>query len=138
MVRQLDCPDLFVTFSAADYHWHSLLKHMDSHLGHTREEDQLYSWDKYMNGTRNQRVRYSRKFLRDNPAIAAYHFHRRVELFRRIVLERKFCLTDYWSRYEWQARGSTHSHGLYWVSGAPDNNQLNKLSPELPQEFLDL
>jgi ATP-dependent DNA helicase PIF1 len=39
MVRQLDCPDLFVTLSAADYHWHSLLKHIDSHLDYIQEAD---------------------------------------------------------------------------------------------------
>ena len=61
----------------------------------------------------------SRKLLRDNPHIAAWHFHRRFTLFRDIVLKVKFNGIDYWVRYKWQGRGSTHCHGLYWMKGTP-------------------
>ncbi|XP_044721877.1 ATP-dependent DNA helicase PIF1 [Hirsutella rhossiliensis] len=37
-----------------------------------------------------------------------------------IVLKQKFNLTDFWGRYEWQGRGSSHHHGLYWLNGHPD------------------
>lgn len=57
--------------------------------------------------------------LRDNPHIAAWHFHTRFTAFRDYVLKPKFNITDSWDRYEWQARGSPHSHGLYWANGAP-------------------
>ncbi|KAG5951244.1 hypothetical protein E4U58_001254 [Claviceps cyperi] len=26
---------------------------------------------------------------------------------------------DYWYRFEWQARGNPHIHGLFWIKGAP-------------------
>jgi ATP-dependent DNA helicase PIF1 len=126
MLRQIGCSHLFITTSAADLHWHSLLKHMG-------EE----KWNEYSEGDRDRRVRLSREFLRDNPAIGAYHFHRRFELFRRKVLDVKFCIEDYWNRYEWQSRGSPHNHGLYWVKDAPSADQLPALSEELRRAFVD-
>ncbi|EXU95902.1 AAA ATPase, helitron and PIF1-like helicase domain protein [Metarhizium robertsii] len=38
---------------------------------------------------------------------------------RDIVLRKKFNVTDYWDRYEWQGRGSPHNHGLYWMKESP-------------------
>ncbi|KAM4062958.1 PIF1-like helicase [Hirsutella rhossiliensis] len=71
-----------------------------------------------------------RQLLRDNAHIAAYHFHKRYALFRAIVLKQKFNLTDSWGRYEWQGRGSSHHHGLYWLSGHPDLDPDNDQSRE--------
>lgn len=62
----------------------------------------------------------SRQLLRDNAHIAAYHFYKRYTLFRTIVVKQKFKLIDFWGRYEWQSRGSSHHHGLYWLNGHPD------------------
>ncbi|KAM4060963.1 PIF1-like helicase [Hirsutella rhossiliensis] len=61
----------------------------------------------------------SRYLLRQNPHIAAFHFYRRYCFFRDIVLRKKFNVTDYWDRYEWQGRGSPHNHGLYWMQEGP-------------------
>ena len=36
-----------------------------------------------------------------------------------MVLKEKFNMVDFWSRYEWQDRGSSHSHGLFWFEGSP-------------------
>ncbi|KAM4067919.1 ATP-dependent DNA helicase PIF1 [Hirsutella rhossiliensis] len=47
-----------------------------------------------------------------------------------IVLKQKFNLTDFWGRYEWQGRGSSHHHGLYWISGHPDLDPDNDQSRE--------
>ncbi|KAM4062388.1 PIF1-like helicase [Hirsutella rhossiliensis] len=76
------------------------------------------------------RMVLSRQLLRDNAHIAAYHFHKRYTLFRTIVLKQKFNLTDFWGRYEWQGRGSSHHHGLYWLSGHPDLDPDNDQSRE--------
>jgi hypothetical protein len=65
------------------------------------------------------RMAKSRRLLRENPHIAAWHFHSRNTLFRDIVLKKKFDLADFWCRYEWQGRGSSHSHGFYWFKEAP-------------------
>ncbi|KAM4058318.1 ATP-dependent DNA helicase PIF1 [Hirsutella rhossiliensis] len=76
------------------------------------------------------RMVLSRQLLRDNAHVAAYHFHKRYTLFRTIVLKQKFNLTDFWGRYEWQGRGSSHHHGLYWLSGHPDLDADNDQSRE--------
>ncbi|KAJ3454665.1 hypothetical protein MRS44_013265 [Fusarium solani] len=100
-------PGLFVTASAADYHWESLYRHMPR-------------FQEWKAAPEAARMALSRQLLRDNAHIAAYHFHKRYTLFRTIVLRQKFNLTDFWGRYEWQGRGSSHHHGLYWLSGHPD------------------
>jgi hypothetical protein len=51
--------------------------------------------------------------------IVAYHFYRRLQVFQDQVLADKFNIKDYWHRFEWQSRGSTHDHGLWWCEGAP-------------------
>ncbi|KAF6515257.1 hypothetical protein HZS61_005163 [Fusarium oxysporum f. sp. conglutinans] len=51
-----------------------------------------------------QRMGMSSKLLRDNPHIAAWHFY----------------------RYEWQGRGSSHCHGLFWMDGAPSVDLENE------------
>ena len=33
-------------------------------------------------------------------------------------------VADYWFRFEWQHRGSPHVHGVAWVEGAPDAEQV--------------
>ncbi|KAM4062398.1 PIF1-like helicase [Hirsutella rhossiliensis] len=100
-------PGLFVTASAADYHWESLYRHMPR-------------FNEWQAAPEAARMALSRQLLRDNAHIAAYHFHKRYTLFRTIVLKQKFNLTDFWGRYEWQGRGSSHHHGLYWLNGHPD------------------
>ncbi|KAM4067753.1 ATP-dependent DNA helicase PIF1 [Hirsutella rhossiliensis] len=106
LVHGLTCPGVFLTFSAADLHWDSLQRHMPSYV-EWREAD---SRGKGAIAFRN---------LLENPHIAAYHFHSRFTSFLKIVSMPKFNITDYWFRYEWQARGSTHVHGLYWVRDTP-------------------
>ncbi|EEU34868.1 uncharacterized protein NECHADRAFT_98098 [Fusarium vanettenii 77-13-4] len=56
-------PGLFVTASAANYHWESLYPAPEA-----------------------ARMALSRQLLRDNAHIAAYHFHKRYTLFRTIIL----------------------------------------------------
>ncbi|KAM4055520.1 ATP-dependent DNA helicase PIF1 [Hirsutella rhossiliensis] len=94
-------------YCAADYHWESLYRHMPR-------------FNEWQAAPEAARMALSRQLLRDNAHIAAYHFHKRYTLFRTIVLKQKFNLTDFWGRYEWQGRGSSHHHGLYWLNGHPD------------------
>ena len=102
----LDCSGGFATFSPADYHWRSLYCHMPQ-------------FEEWQTASEPQWLALSRRLLRDNPHIAAWHFYRRFTLFRDIVLKKKFNVNDYWVRYEWQGRGSPHCHGLYWMEGTP-------------------
>jgi hypothetical protein len=70
---------------------------MDSYVDQMSPAERAtsYAYKKYVNSTRSERIRYTREFLRDNPAIAAYHFHRRLKAFRKHVLTPKLCITDY-------------------------------------------
>jgi ATP-dependent DNA helicase PIF1 len=70
--------------------------------------------------TAARRARLAMDFVRDNPHVVAYWFHRRFELFKTHVVKPKFDVVDHWDRYEYQARGSAHNHGLYYCRNAPD------------------
>ncbi|XP_044714714.1 PIF1-like helicase domain-containing protein [Hirsutella rhossiliensis] len=102
----LGCPGAFITFSPADLHWRSLYQHMPR-------------YGEWLRASEPERMALSRYLLRQNPHIAAFHFYRRYCFFRDIVLRKKFNVTDYWDRYEWQGRGSPHNHGLYWMQEGP-------------------
>ena len=109
----LGVPGAFVTLSPADLHWLSLYQHMP----------QFAEWRTL---PEKERMRLSRRLLKDNPHIAAWNFYRRTKLFRDIILKKKFALSDFWHRFEFQNRGSPHSHGLYWfgISPYPDMETL--------------
>jgi ATP-dependent DNA helicase PIF1 len=107
-VRGIRSPDVFKTFSAADYHWDSL---------HRCYGDQVYH--RWNNGTPAERINLSRQQLRDNPHIAAYHFHRRFLAMMECIIKPKFKVTDWWNRYEFQGRGSSHNHGFMWTKDGP-------------------
>jgi len=96
----------FITLSPADHHWRSLYQHMPR-------------FAEWLAASEKDRMRLSRQLLRDNPHIAAWHFYSRNRLFREIVLHKRFGVSDFWSRFEFQGRGSTHSHGLYWFETSP-------------------
>jgi ATP-dependent DNA helicase PIF1 len=87
--------------------------------------------------TAARRARLAMDFVRDNPHVVAYWFHRRFELFKTHVVKPKFDVVDHWDRYEYQARGSAHNHGLYYCRNAPDPDlELGKGSSEFSQSLL--
>jgi ATP-dependent DNA helicase PIF1 len=123
-VRQLGCPSLFITCSAADYHWDSLMRLMPGDVYQRfRDAD-----------TRDRRVRVARDAVKDNPLIVDFYFYRRFQLFKRHILKPKFNVVDSWDRFEYQARGSAHNHGLYWCDGVPPN-EIENLSEEQRDHF---
>ena len=116
-VRFLKCTLLFVTSSAADLHWDSLHRCMPR-------------YQEWLDGSRSEQIKISRENLNANPHIAAYHFHRRFNLFMKLVIKPKFKVSDVWNRYEWQGRGSTHNHGFLWIPDAPDADLLDFVGNE--------
>jgi ATP-dependent DNA helicase PIF1 len=70
--------------------------------------------------TADKRKRLAVDFVRDHPHIVAFWFQRRIELFKKHVLFPKYKIINSWDRFEWQARGSTHSHGLYYCADTPN------------------
>lgn len=75
------------------------------------------------------------EFLRDCPHIASYYFHIRFRAFKKHVLKPLFNIVDSWDRYEWQGRGSSHNHGLYYIGGAP--NPDKELGTAATQDKID-
>ena len=94
----------------------------------------LPRYEEWSNGTTQQRMRIARENLRDNPHICAYWFHFRYETFKRTVLYKKFDIVDEWNRHEWQGRGSTHNHGVYWLRNAP-SPEVDSASENERQQF---
>jgi ATP-dependent DNA helicase PIF1 len=43
----------------------------------------------------------------------------RNRLFRETVFHKRFGVSDFWSRFEFQGRGSTRLHSLYWFETSP-------------------
>lgn len=46
-------------------------------------------------------------------------------------------MTDMFRRTEYQLRGSPHSHGLYWIEGAPEYDEDDNNTERLCAEFID-
>ena len=84
----------------------------------------ISDYEECLIASREERMRISRKNIRDSPHIVTYHFYRRLQVFQYYVLIPKFNVKDYWHRFEWQARGSTHDHSLWWSEGTPDVNNI--------------
>ncbi|KAF2004979.1 hypothetical protein P154DRAFT_382046, partial [Amniculicola lignicola CBS 123094] len=82
-VQQLKCPALFVTFSAADYHWYDLMR-------------LLPRFEEWKIASPSLRLHMARDAVRDNPDIVAYFFNKRWELFRKHYLDKVFKVKDHW------------------------------------------
>jgi len=124
MVRNLGCPNLFFTFSAADNQWADLHRHMPDH-----GEDFITSPRRHIRAIKN---------LVDNPHIAAQYLKLRFDLFFKHVLTKIFPVTHYWYRFEWQQRGSGHIHGFLWLDdSAPVPTSVSVESRTNLAEFWD-
>ncbi|KZT34517.1 hypothetical protein SISSUDRAFT_1065241 [Sistotremastrum suecicum HHB10207 ss-3] len=127
LINQIRAPDsgtphVFFTFSAADVQWPDLHQHMPNEHPLPPEDPLSY--------------RQRTKSLNENPAIAAYYFSLRFELFFKEVLKPKFNIVDWWYRYEWQHRGSSHIHGFFWFKDAPNVDELDMKKEEDIQTFV--
>ena len=100
MVDTLGLPTVFFTHSAADLQWPELAR-------------LICPDDPDSSSSRN-------RALVENPAIADWFFHHRIQKFIDAFYVGVLGATDYWMRFEWQHRGSPHVHGLAWFPDAPD------------------
>jgi len=101
---------VFVTFSAADMQWHDLHRHFPRFAAVAGADDRTrraFIWD----GVQN------------NPHIVAHYLVIRLRAFTEHVSRPLSGFTDSWDRFEWQARGTGHSHGLFWIPTAPPLDQ---------------
>ena len=104
--RNLGCRALYYTFSAADMQWDDLQR-------------QMPQYDEYLAGNRTTRLQIVRDNLQNHPHIAAGWLYRRWQLFLKHVFKPVVGFKDNWYRFEWQARGSGHIHGVCWLPDAP-------------------
>ena len=104
MVDTLGLPTIFFTHSAADLQWPELAR-----LICPDDPDSSSSCI---------------KALQENPAIADWFFHHRIQKFIDAFYVGVLGATDFWYRFEWQHRGSPHVHGLAWLPDAPDVEQI--------------
>ena len=104
MVDTLGLPTIFFTHSAADLQWPELAC-------------LICPDNPECSSSRN-------KAVLENPAIADWFFHHRIQKFIEAFYIGVLGATDYWMCFEWQHRGSPHVHGLAWLSGAPNVEQI--------------
>ena len=60
----------------------------------------------------------------ENPAIADWFFHHRIQKFIDAFYVGVLGVTDYWMRFEWQHCGSPHVHGLAWLPDTTDVEEI--------------
>ena len=104
MVDTLGLPTVFFTHSAADLQWPELAR--------------LICPDNPNSSSSHS------KALQENPAIADWFFHHRIQKFINAFYIGVLGATEFWLRFEWQHRGSPHVHGLAWLPDAPNVEQV--------------
>ncbi|XP_062607978.1 uncharacterized protein LOC134269784, partial [Saccostrea cucullata] len=113
MVRQLDIPTFFCTFSAADLRWPETIQIVAEQYGHS------FSTQDVKNMSWQERCFW----IRTNPVTVARQFEHRTNLFINDVIRSEAApigkVQDFFIRVEFQQRGSPHIHCLFWIDNAP-------------------
>ena len=116
--------NLFLTFSPADIHWpalHQLLPGSSKYLGKTvvkRLEDIPEGEDPLNYITQGEDYRLRMDAVNRNQDICNFFFRRQLDLLFEHILIPIFGVKDYIVRFEFQHRGSIHTHMI--VSAASD------------------
>ncbi|CAF3666138.1 unnamed protein product [Rotaria sp. Silwood1] len=133
MIRQLGCPTLFLTLSAAETQWSELIIILTQVLENkviTLEEAESMSYEKKCDLIRNDHVTCVR------------YFEHRLKCLWEILSApcgplQGYELIDKYVRTEFQVRGSPHVHALLWLKNAPKYDENNPESIERCIEFID-
>lgn len=116
MIRQLGRPQLFITLSAAETRWNELLKILMKVVKNksiTEEEAKALTFLE------------KAELIQKDPVTCMLHFDHRMRQLLNVILNKEggifhpYKLMDYFTRIEFQMRGSPHSHGVYWIKDAP-------------------
>lgn len=116
MHRQLGKAGFFITLSAAETKWTELTimltKLLKGEIITEEDAGKLSFEDKA-------------ELIRQDPVTCMRHFDHRYRALLNILFKNAggifspYRLVDYFSRIEYQMRGSPHSHGLYWIEDSP-------------------
>ena len=106
MIKCLGPPTIFVTLSANDNHWPELAM--------------MYTglpFDEVQNANLQDNIK-------QDPLLAAIHFERRWNALLKYLKDAQPLgeIVDFFSRIEFQSRGSVHMHSFLWIKNAPDLN----------------
>ena len=69
----------------------------------------------------------SRDYVRDYPYVIIAWLDIRFKAYLKTMANEYFGVTDYWFRYEEQARSSGYIHYIVWIDNTP---QIGPKSPE--------
>lgn len=134
MIRQLGIPSLFITLSAAEVKWNELiviLKNVLDSISITEEEAENLTWENKAD------------LIRRDPITCSRYFDYRLRQCNKYLLLNKsgvfkdHPVLDYFTRIEFQHRGSPHMHGLFWLTGAPKFDESKSESFKQCTEFID-
>ncbi len=104
-IQQLGCPTFFATYSFAD------------------------NWDPNLHalfGDKNANYAQKMRNIRDYPGIVALYWQKKMRLWRKHYYKNILRTEWYWSRAEFQGRGSAHSHEMGKLKYDPDLVALAK------------
>jgi len=116
MMRQEGQPAFFTTVSPAETKWKELLVMLTKIIKGqdiTEEEAGLFSFNEKAD------------LITKDPVKCMLNFDNRFRALLNKLLKAEdgvfapYQLSDYFTRVEFQMRGSPHSHGLYWIKNAP-------------------
>ena len=117
MCEQLGDPHAFATNSHADTYCPYLARFIMDWVGVPNGGP----LDPFAAGlSKQQRYQRRQALMVKHPHLAAYFFHLKTELYLEHICVGIMGANAWWSRYEWQSRGSTHAHYFLWFHDAPD------------------
>ena len=118
IVRQLNSPHLFVTWSAADIQWDDLHRHLPKY---TEPLDFVSDPNRHQIASHH---------MIKHPHIVAEYLVRRVSFCMKHIVKNLFKVADFWYRFEWQSRGSGHVHGFICLEDQPPPSTKTEKSRE--------
>ena len=133
IIRQLGCPTVFLTLSAAETKWSELIVILSEVV-----ENKVITLDEAEN------ISYENKcnLIRNDPVTCVHYFEHRLKCLWEILSApcgpfQGYELRDKYVRVEFQVRGSPHIHALLWLKNAPKYDKEKPKSIERCTEFID-
>ncbi len=78
-----------------------------------------------MTASENKRVKIAWRLLQKNSHIIIECLKRRVKLFLKLVIKKKFKIQNIWYCFEWQSCKSNHIHEFLWINDASSVTDLD-------------